>query len=865
MKRRTFLENTLMVSAGLTFHSKLLASERLTPNVSNFKSDWHTSPDRLWLGPGFWANRLQDWQIKEGGVESVIRGKNRSIAILTHELGEQEGDFEIKVDFKFLDFTASSDFVGFRIGNKGPIDDYRSAAIYGRGIKIGVNSNGQLTVGEKTVDTPLSRADFSNKLTLVLTGKPLHNNVYKLDLAVINNGKVLQESTGNLLGKTEIVGGITLLNDCQTKEQQVFTPGVRFENLQISGSKLIGNEARTFGPIYFAQYTLHHDCLKLSAQTAPIGSVGQEVILEVQEKGQWRVLAKVKADPISRVAAFRIENWQKQEVVPYRLKSLLATKTGSPSVHYYEGSFAPAPKPNAKIKLGLFSCNCDHGFPDTDLRKNMLYHQIDAALFLGDQFYEASGGFGVEETTLDRSILDYLRKWHQFGWSYRDVFRHVPCISIPDDHDVYHGNVWGEGGEAAIKEGGAAARQDSGGFKMHPDWVTMVQHTQTSHLPDPYDPTPVKQGIGVYYTHWNWGPLSFAIIEDRKFKSAPLHIFPKEAKIRNGFISKPDFKDESYLNAPNAELLGARQEQFLEEWVQDWKQGAKMKILLSQTNFCTVGTLPKGSLGDDVVPSLAIPELGQYVSGDDMTRDMDSNGWPHSKRNKAVDIIRKGFTLHLAGDQHLGSVVHYGVEEFGDAGFAFAGPALNNIWPRRWWPTLSPNHKPLEGKPLYTGNFEDGFKNKITLHAVASPRKTGLKPAIIHDRATGYGVVLIDPETRDITFECWKRSADPENDPSNGQYIGWPITINQQDNYGKKALGYLSEIEMNSANLVVQLINETTKAIEYTVRLNTSKFIPKVFSDVKHTVRIGDPDKNNWKELNGLTIKKNKKRISVNL
>jgi hypothetical protein len=46
----------------------------------------------------------------------------------------------------------------------------------------------------------------------------------------------------------------------------------------------------------------------------------------------------------------------------------------------------------------------------------------------------------------------------------------------------------------------------------------MVQHTQTNHLPDAFDPTPVLQNIPVYYTHWNWGPLSFAIVEDRKFK-----------------------------------------------------------------------------------------------------------------------------------------------------------------------------------------------------------------------------------------------------------------------------------------------------------------------------------------------------------
>ncbi|MBU1821553.1 MAG: alkaline phosphatase D family protein, partial [Bacteroidetes bacterium] len=650
-----------------------------------------------------------------------------------------------------------------------------------------------------------------------------------------------------------------------TQEQQ-FTPGARFQNWRVEGPKVAANGTQTYGPIYFAQYTLHNDIVKLSALCAPVGQTGKEVVLELKEGNEWKVAATSPVDPVSLIAAFRLTGWKAAKRVPYRLRyTLLDTK--NQSIPYtYEGSIAPAPAPDAPVKLGLFSCNCDHGFPDTDLRKNILHHQIDAALFLGDQFYESSGGFGVEATTMERSILDYMRKWQQFGWSYRDVFRHVPCISIPDDHDVYHGNVWGEGGKAALPEGTAYIRQDSGGYKMHPDWVKMVQETQTSHLPDPYDPTPIKQDISVYYTHWNWGPLSFAIIEDRKFKSAPKNIFPPEAGIQNGFITNLDFKDESYLNAPQAELLGARQEKFLQEWAADWTRGTRMKILLSQTNFCTLATLPENSTGDSIVPRLEIPKPGVYVSGDAPTRDMDSNGWPHSKRNKAVDIIRRGFTVHLAGDQHIGSVVRYGVDTHDDAGFAFAGPALNNTFPRRWFPTLPAGHQPLPNRPTYTGRFEDGFKNKITVHAAASPRQTGLKPAIIHDRATGYGIVKINPESREITFECWKRSADPARPTANSQYDGWPITIQQTDNYGRKAYGYLPSVEVTDyPNPVVQVINEASGEIEYTLRIRGKQFAPPVFEKGKYTLRVGEPDRDNWKSYQGLTPDDSKKNLRVTL
>ena len=73
--------------------------------------------------------------------------------------------------------------------------------------------------------------------------------------------------------------------------------------------------------------------------------------------------------------------------------------------------------------------------------------------------------------------------------------------------------------------------QDAGGYKMPPEWVNMVQRTQTSHLPDPFDATAVEQGIGVYYCNMNYAGISFAIIEDRKFKSAPKMLLP-DAKVQ---------------------------------------------------------------------------------------------------------------------------------------------------------------------------------------------------------------------------------------------------------------------------------------------------------------------------------------------
>jgi hypothetical protein len=47
--------------------------------------------------------------------------------------------------------------------------------------------------------------------------------------------------------------------------------------------------------------------------------------------------------------------------------------------------------------------------------------------------------------------------------------------------------------------------------------------------------------------------------------------------------------------------------------------------------------------------------------------DLDSNGWPQSGRARALKEIRRCFALHIAGDQHLATVIHHGVNSWEDA------------------------------------------------------------------------------------------------------------------------------------------------------------------------------------------------------
>ena len=267
------------------------------------------------------------------------------------------------------------------------------------------------------------------------------------------------------------------------------------------------------------------------------------------------------------------------------------------------------------------------------------------------------------------------------------------------------------------------------------------------------------------------------------------------------------------------------------------------------TMYSVTSTLPDSAISDVVVPTLRVLPKGAYPENDKPTQDMDSNGWPKRERDRILRMLRKGFAIHIAGDQHLGSTVQYGVEDWGDAAFALCVPSVSNYFPRRWFPKDGPvDWQP--GTPRNLGRFYDGFGNKMTVRAVANPYRSGLEPAFLYDRAAGYGLVKMDRETRRIEMANWPRQVDPK-DPRAKSYDGWPVEFNQLDNYGKEAAAFLPTIEIAGLqDPLVQVIDEIAGEVVYTLRIKGTSFRPKVFEKGSYTVRVGEGDEQ--KVLQGL-------------
>ena len=273
----------------------------------------------------------------------------------------------------------------------------------------------------------------------------------------------------------------------------------------------------------------------------------------------------------------------------------------------------------------------------------------------------------------------------------------------------------------------------------------------------------------------------------------------------------------------------------------NWPVGVWMKVVISQTIFADLCTLPKGTTQDNVTPKLRVNKPGEYAEGEEPVQDHDSNGWPQTPRNRALRAMRKGFAFHIAGDQHLGSTIQYGIEDWNDASWAICVPSVANIWPRRWFPP-KPGRNHVEGTPRYTGEYLDGFGNKMTVHAVSNPTANGIEPTAINSRAPGYGIIEFDRASRKITIANWPRWVDA-TEPGAKPYQGWPITIDQLDNGFPKNGRALATVKTQSDGAFVEVIDKASGETVYALRINGRSFTPRVRRPGDYLVRVTEPGK----------------------
>lgn len=732
------------------------------------------APERWsrWLGPEWWANRFQDWVRRGTRLECVApqgQRMGRTVAHLTSEITGTYADLTVRTGT----LRAGPGFSGFLVGTGVAGDDWRvrmlvgSSSGTGGGLLAVFESDGTVRFREHTDDAhPRAYAELASSRRSVGARRDSREDVLlRLRIRPDGDGRVRLElrasdrRTGRLLGlarrdgvkRAAVTGGVGLISSAAAGSQARYW----FSGCHLRGPGVRHFVDRGVGPVVGTLFSTSAGLLKMTAQLMPVDLTRTPFVrLQVLREGLWATVATEPVGP-GWTAAFRLP-WDTGRSTRYRVVAagwpaspyhgtIPREPTGRPLVvasvnctkatHWRtDGPAIGPPRLPGESFLGRYSQRNVY-FPFREVVDAVGAHQPDLLVAHGDQYYQNSP---TEALDSDNPELDALGKYLLWLLAFRSLTRSTPTVVLVDDHDVYQTNLWGAGGVPATR--GVI----NGGYQMSATWVNTMQRIQCQHDPDPFDPTPVAQGITVYFGSFSFGGVSFAVLEDRKFKSAPGGPGPDSER----------------------DLLGDRQELFLETW--PTQHPGQPKIVLSQTTFACLQTDLEGA-----------PMV-----------DRDSGGWPQGGRDRALTLIAAAGGLVLSGDQHTGSLVRHERPDDPPGGpftgpYQFTVPAAGSSFQRWFEPGPLPGS---HGQPN-TGRWVDAFGHELDVLAVVQPRvsraafSAEYPGSDLGDRnlkREGYGIARIDPAARTVVLECWPWNVDPAREGA-AQYPGFPVELSVDD------------------------------------------------------------------------------------
>jgi len=132
------------------------------------------------------------------------------------------------------------------------------------------------------------------------------------------------------------------------------------------------------------------------------------------------------------------------------------------------------------------------------------------------------------------------------------------------------------------------------------------------------------------------------------------------------------------------------------------------------------------------------------------------------------------------------------VDQQRDSNWAFCTPAISAGYPRWWRPDevgMPHTNRPAHGQPN-TGEFIDGFGNKVYVYAVGNPEvgKKKHRYELAHQKGSGFGVVTVDTKKKTYTLDAFRFLVDATDGKAENQFTGWPLTIHQAENRGENII-----------------------------------------------------------------------------
>ncbi|MEM1026890.1 MAG: alkaline phosphatase D family protein [Planctomycetota bacterium] len=765
-----------------------------TPTVAQ----WQGVPNRPWPGSSWWANRLQDWSVSDGALRCV-KGPHvwgwRTAHLLTHDLNRTGDAFTVEVDLH----RGATGRAGLLLGVGEGRLSYKQASM----VQIEPGVGGGFLVEWSFESGELSLRDFGEDLeqtipqrlpghtatrrlgdvsitqaTLVVTAQRQDTEAFRLTAQLRLGERVLAESSA-AAPASRLVGGIALASLGSTPPD-----GHVFRAVRVGGERVAHHPGRAFGPIAGVLYSVANGDLKVGVQCVALGATRTPnskqkpgsraaVRLEVQNtSGEWEAVSHPVgiAEP-DYYALIRLRGYDATQARDFRVVLHGLPGHDGPDPNY--AFHVPAEPTDGQLAIGGVSCTGAMGRRyNVDLNKlaegerlvgkwtpanvwmpwqgvidPLMASEPDLLFFTGDQLYESNP---TPRSPIDAfPVDDFLYKWLIWHWSFQEVTRKVPSVLQTDDHDVWHPNLWGDGGRLMTQGWDAG-----GGFLQSPLFVNLVQRAMCGHNPDPYDAGPLDSGVTNYFHTFSYGGVDFAVLEDRKFKSAA-----KEA-----------------YRQTEPQLLGDAQLRMLEQW--NDQRTSDVRIVVSQTGYANLATRPNGM----------------------MTQDRDTHGWPKEARDRAVELFEANDAILFTGDQHLAAVARLETPNTDGPGvMQFGQPAAGCIWWRWFYPSPDLRRGPVPSSdgPGYLGRFVDGFGNPFEVLAVANPAPpdrvndypnpqrhrvseaesdAGVGTSRRVHGGEGVALIRVDQPAGRIIFECWPLDADVLRGDA-AQFPDWPIVF----------------------------------------------------------------------------------------
>jgi alkaline phosphatase D len=786
--------------------------------------DWNNIPNRQWVGDDFWANRLQTWGIKDHKLYCFRPGINSTLHLLSTEIkGDEAFSGTITLGRNALSMEDSVGKSGLILGLSDTALNYLARStmqhffLNENGVWLGINEKKQLFIEELAS----KRSVVSKTLTIELLSQMQKNGVAlrfscerkndSMEVSLFLNVDVLQFKVP--LGI--INGNITFVSNSSLYLSEYF-----FDDFSISGEGILVKKERKFGPISTCLYSFNQNILNFSAQLMPLGLCKTDSVkIDLFLNNLWSDFMILPVDSFLGQARLREFEWPYKGKIPYRVQLI---RDSVPEGNFYEGVIAAPDAAGDQLKIGMLSCN---GIPFIE-RTGMDYWQIwkpyellakkykkenpELVVFLGDQMYEAR----PVPMEWDKTIypLDYQYRWLLWCLQFNNITNRLPSLIIMDDHDYFQGNLWGEKGDTISKtsvpkitSGFVGDETDwlteNGGFIQTPEFLKYAVTLQTGHLPATSGTE--NKAVPDYYTTLKFKGIGIALLEDRKYKSAPMNAL-QGVPSYNGFPFSDSVAVDS-LNNEYANLLGYAQESMLDNWSEEWSE-EKIKIVFTQSVYSCLNSVYKG-YNPVSGKNITINDTGKIATH--LSKDMDSNGWPKSSRDEALKIIRKSGALLVGGDQHFPSVVQQGVDTWGDGPFSFTVPAVSNTYPRFWLPD-SADH--------FQGNhYTDGFGNKISMITYSNPAKNNALPLWMN-YAPGFAFVTCDKIKQSYKMDCWGFSDTLK------QYPGWPVITKPSDNIYSSSPYSTVKIKVKGVKLpLVSVIDFESGKILYSLRCNNQR------------------------------------------